>query len=412
MTNRSALKAAGRKFRTHRMSRRVQNIAVSAIKEMMLLSSEMENPLLLAQGIPAEDTPKHIKQAIKKAVNGPRASKYSLLSGMKETREAVVKRYKRSYGVDFDADLNIGITAGGMEACMISCLATIDPGDEVILIAPCFSSHIEQILTCEGVPVFVNCDEKNGWKLDLNAVEAAITAKTKMILVTNPSNPTGAVFPEEQVRALCGLALKNDLFILADETYDFLTYDNVPFFSFCQVPEIRKNLLLTGSSSKEYRMTGYRLGWVITENDILNQLFKLHDATTVCACVASQFGLIAAINGPQDCVTELKKGMQERRSLICERLNRIPHLFRYYSKPEGAYYILPEIVFPQKDSIQAAFEIQKATNVVTVPGVAFSPIGEGHIRMSFGGGAARGPKGNNLINQAFDKLEEWGIIYK
>jgi aminotransferase len=150
---------------------------------------------------------------------------------------------------------------------------------------------------------------------------------------------------------------------------------------------------------------------MICENDILNQLFKLHDATTVCACVASQFGLIAAVNGPQDSVTELIKNMQERRDLICERLDRVPHLFKYHKKPLGAYYILPEIVFPQKDSIQAAFEIQKATNVVTVPGIAFSPIGEGYIRMSFGGGAARGPKGKDLINGAFDTLETWGKKY-
>lgn len=408
MTNRSALKAAGHEFRKHRMSNRVNNMEVSTIKEMMLLASKLESPLLLAQGIPAEDTPEYIKKAIIEAINSHKAAKYTVLSGMQEVREAVATRYKRKYNVEFDPDLNIGITAGAMEACMISCMATIDPGEEVIMISPCFSSHVEEVLACEGKPVFVNTDEKNGWILDISAVKRAITRKTKAIIITNPCNPTGALFPENQIKELAAIALEYDLFIIADETYDFLVYDNQPFFSFAQVPSIHKNLLLVGSSSKEYCMTGYRIGWVIAANDVLNQLFKLHDATTICACTASQFGLTAAINGPQDSVKELVANMQERRDLICERIARVPHLFRYYKKPQGAYYILPEIVFEHENSLKAAMDIQKATGVVTVPGGAFSPAGENHIRMSFGGGTARGPKGKDLINEAFDKLEEWG----
>jgi aminotransferase len=257
----------------------------------------------------------------------------------------------------------------------------------------------------------VNTDEKKGWILDLDAVKKAITKKTKAILITNPSNPTGAVYPENQIREIAKLALKYGFFIIADETYDFLTYDNTPFFSFCQIPDIRNQLIMIGSSSKQYRMTGYRLGWVVAEKYIMEQLMKLHDATTACACVASQFGFIAAINGPQQCVKELIKNMQERRDLICKRLDRIPHIFRYHKKPLGAYYILPEIVFPHKDSLSAAMAIQKATDVVTIPGIAFGPAGEHHIRMSFGGGSAKGPIGKDLINQAFDKLEIWGKKY-
>ncbi|PIZ73809.1 aminotransferase [Candidatus Peregrinibacteria bacterium CG_4_10_14_0_2_um_filter_43_11] len=363
---------------------------------------------MMAQGIPTEDTPRHIKEAIIDAVKGPLAAKYSVLSGMQKCREAVVKRYKMKYGVEFDPDANVGITAGCMEACMISVMAIVNPGDEVIMISPCFASHMEEMLACEGIPVFVNTDEANGWILDLEAVRKAITPKTKAIFMTNPSNPTGAVFPEYQIREVCDIAREHDLFILADETYDFLVYDKEPFFSFCQVPEVHDRLMLLGSSSKEYCMTGYRLGWVVTASDILNQLFKLHDATTICACTASQFGFIAAIDGPQDSVKTLIENMEKRRNLICERLDRIPHLFRYHKKPMGAYYILPKVMFPHENSIQATFDVQKATNVVTVPGIGFGPMGEGHLRFSFGGGTTRGPKGEDLINQAFDNLEEWG----
>lgn len=412
LQNRSAMKAAGAAFRKKGMSKRIMNMITSPIKEMMLLASKMESPLLMAQGIPAEDAPGHIKQAIVEAVNGPIAAKYSVLSGMQACREAVCKRYKMKYGVTLDPDANVGITAGCMEACLISTLAIIDPGDEVIMISPCFASHMEQVMAAQGKPVFVNTDEKNGWILDLNAVKKAVTKKTKAIFITNPSNPTGALFPEEQVRELAKIALEHDLFILADETYDFLTYDGKELFSFIEIPELRKNLILVGSCSKEYCMTGYRLGWVITELDILNHLFKIHDAATVCACVASQFGAIAAINGPQECVKSLIKNMQERRDLICERLDRIPHLFRYYQKPQGAYYILAEVKFPHKNSIDAAFQLQKNTRVVSVPGIGFGPMGEHHLRFSFGGGTARGPKGSDLINQAFDEMEQWGKQFK
>lgn len=407
--NRSALSAAGgHQLRKEGISKRALNIEVSAIKEMMLLASKLESPLLMAQGIPAEDTPRHIKDAIIDAINGTVAAKYSALSGMQACREAVRDRYQRKYNVSFDPDKEIAVTAGAMEGCMISCLATINPGDEVILMAPTFASHIEQVLACQGVPVFVETDEENGWILDLDKLKAAITSKTKMMIVTNPNNPTGALFPEDQVRAMADLAIKNNIFILADETYDFLTYDDQDFFSFCQIPEVKPHLILCASSSKEYSMTGYRLGWVIAPSDVLNHLLKFHDATTVCACVASQFGYIAAINGPQDCVENLVKGMQERRDLICERLDKVPHLFHYYQKPQGAYYILPEIKFPHEDSVKAALQVQQETNVVMVPGIAFGSNGKGHMRLSFGGGASRGPKGKELINQAFDALEDWG----
>lgn len=408
MENRSALSAAGAAFREEGMSSRVKNIVTSPIKEMMLLAAKTEEPYYLAQGIPAEDCAPHIKAAMVEAVNGPVASKYSLLSGMQECRDAVAKRYKDKYNVEIDPNTEIGITAGCMEACMISVMSIVNPGDEVIIIAPDFASHIEEVLAAEGVPVYVNTKEEEGWLLNLDEVEAAITDKTKAIFVTNPNNPTGAVFPEEQVRGLCNIALKHNLFIIADETYDYLTYEDTQLFSFSQVPEIRKNLFLTCSASKEYNMTGYRLGWVITAPDILTHLFKLHDATTVCACVVSQFGFIAAVNGPQDSVKEAVAELAERRKLICERIDRIPHLFSYQQKPMGAYYILPKIIFPHENSVEATLRILKETGVVTVPGIAFGPSAENHLRFSFAGGATRGPIGNDLINQAFDKLEAWG----
>ena len=225
------------------ISRRVQNIPTSPIKEMMVLASRIKEPLMLAHGIPAEDTPDHIKNAVIEAVSGRSASKYSVLSGMYECRKAVAVRYKRMYGVNFNPDNEICITAGGMEACMISFMALVNPGDEVIMIAPTFSSHIEEVLACEGKPVFVKTDEKQGWTLDLDALKKAITKKTKAILITNPSNPTGAVYNENQIREIAKLSLKYGFFIIADETYDFLTYDRIPFFSFSQRPEIKNQLL-------------------------------------------------------------------------------------------------------------------------------------------------------------------------
>jgi aminotransferase len=396
----SVLEKAGKKFRKEGMSQRVQNIIMSPIKEMMVLAAEKENTISLAQGIPSTDTPQHIKDAACEAIQGSVAGKYCLLYGIQELREKLAERLKEQRGAQIEPLKEICITAGAMEALAAISLTIINPGDEIILLSPVYSPMIENARLCGGKPIFVDLNEEEGWSLNLEKLEKTITEKTKAIIFSNPMNPSGSVLNEEELKKIAELAVKNNIFIIADETYNFLVYDNLPYYSLISMPDLRKNLISIGSFSKNYAMTGYRCGYVITEEGIINQMAKIHDALVVCGPVVSQFAALAALKGSQDCVREMKEDMQEKRDLMCQRLDKLSSVFSYV-KPKGAYYIMAKILKQNVgNSFDFAVELLNNTGVVTVPGGAFGPLGEKYLRFSFGGS-------REAINGAFDRLDEY-----
>lgn len=396
----SVLEKAGKKFRTEQMSDRVQNIIMSPIKEMMVLASEKKGTISLAQGIPSMDTPQHIKDAACKAIQGSVAGKYCLLYGIKELRKQLAKTLKKQKGAQINPLKEICITAGAMESLAAIALSIINPDDEIILLSPVYSPMIEHVRLCGGKPVFVNLNEEKGWSLDLKNLKKAITKKTKAIIFSNPMNPTGAMLSKKELKKIAQIAIENNIFIIADETYNFLVYDNLSYFSLISMPELKNNLISIGSFSKNYAMTGYRCGYVIAEEGVINQMAKIHDALVVCGPVVSQFAALAALEGPQDCVKKMKKDMQEKRDFMCQRLDKLSSVFSYV-KPKGAYYIMAKILKPDfGNSFDFAMEILNNTGVVTVPGGAFGPLGEKYIRFSFGGS-------REAINGAFDRLDEY-----
>lgn len=395
----SVLEKAGKKFRAEGMSDRVQNIIMSPIKEMMVLASEKENTVSLAQGVPSTDTPKHIKDAACAAIQGSVAGKYSMLYGIKELREALAIRLNEQRNANIEPLKEICITAGAMESLAAIALTIINPDDEVILLSPVYSPMIEHVRLCGGKPVFVNLNEEEEWGIDLEKLESAITKKTKTIIFSNPMNPTGAVLSEDELKQIAKIAVKNNVFIISDETYNFLVYDGLPYFSLISMPDLKKNLISIGSFSKNYAMTGYRCGYVVAEEGIINQMSKIHDGLVVCAPVVSQFAALAALRGPQDCAKEMKEDMQSKRDLMCERLDRLSSVFSYI-KPKGAYYIMAKILKPAESSFDFAIDLLNNTGVVTVPGGAFGPLGDKYLRFSFGGS-------REAINEAFDRMERY-----
>jgi aminotransferase len=274
----------------------------------------------------------------------------------------------------------------------------VDRGDEVILPSPNYASHIEQVLLAEGVPVFVPLHEAD-WQLDGEGIRAAITPRTKAIILCNPHNPTGANFAEADLRMVADLAVANDLFIICDETYDFLVYDGHSPFSLTTLPELAERVIATFSFSKKYAMTGWRVGYVYAAESILDQIMKIHDAVAICAPSLSQYAALAALQGPQDCVAEISAALQQRRDLVCDRLDRLADFFDYV-KPQGAYYLMARYKMPQVDSMTFALRLLHEARVITIPGAAFGPTGENHIRISFGGAESE-------INDAFDRITGW-----
>ncbi|MFH1565521.1 MAG: pyridoxal phosphate-dependent aminotransferase [bacterium] len=396
----SVLEKAGKKFRSEGMSDRVKNIIMSPIKEMMVLAAEKENTVSLAQGIPSMDTPQHIKDAACAAIQGSVAGKYCLLYGIKELREELAKRLREQRNADIEPLKEICITAGAMESLAAIALTIINSNDEVILLSPVYSPMIEHVRLCGGKPVFIDLKEEEGWGIDLEKLEKAITEKTKAIIFSNPMNPTGAVLSEEELKQIAELVIKNNIFIISDETYNFLVYDGLPYFSLLSMPELKNNLISIGSFSKNYAMTGYRCGYVVAEEGIINQMAKIHDALVVCGPVVSQFAALAALKGPQDCAREMKEDMQAKRDLMCARLDKLSSVFSY-AKPKGAYYIMAKILKPNVgNSFDFAIDLLNNTGVVTVPGGAFGPLGEKYLRFSFGGS-------REVINEAFDRMEKY-----
>ncbi|HEY9778519.1 MAG TPA: pyridoxal phosphate-dependent aminotransferase [Planktothrix sp.] len=392
---------------TVRFSQRVKQITMSAIKQMPILASKVGGCVSLGQGIPSFGTPDFIRDAIIKELSENDAiGKYSIQPGVPALIQALAEDLRRSKKAQIDdPQSELFISCGGMEALAAAMTVIVERGDEVILPTPTYSSHIEQILFAEGVPRFVPALEHDNWRLDIDGFRKAITPKTKAIVLCNPVNPTGAVFPESDMRAIAQLVVEKDIYLILDEAYDFLLYDETPYFSLLSIPELKKHLISCGSFSKRFCMTGWRVGYMLAPPAVIRQGLKVHDAFAICAPTISQYAALAALratngkDGQGDrFVAKLIATLQSRRELVCERLDRLAHVFSY-TKPKGGYYVFPK--YEGEDaSVDFAVRILNEARVITIPGGAFGPAGEHHIRISFGGAEAE-------LNESFDRLDRF-----
>lgn len=411
MRSRSAIAAAGKKFRTKNISKRVRQIVISPIKEMSILAdieAEKKGPKIISfgQGIPHFDTPPNIKRGMLKALREPDTAKYTLEPGITELRELIAKDLTRRKGIKKIKPKKEVMVSGGCQEAVACALATvIDPGDHVLLPEPAFASHIEQILQWGGKPIFVPLNEIKNWKLETKELEKRITKRTKAILFSNPSNPTGAIFGKKEINELAKFAKRKNLIIITDETYDFLTYDGVKHFSPASIPSVRDRVILCGSFSKKYAMTGYRVGYAFAEEGIIDHMLKVHDALQICAPAISQKGAIAALRGSQISVRESVKKLKKNREIMCRELDKLFEFFDY-QKPMGAYYIMVKINPDalrgrgKMNSFKLALKILREARVITIPGAAFGPSGEKHLRFSFAGQPGE-------IKEGFKRLKNW-----
>ncbi|HOD78371.1 MAG TPA: pyridoxal phosphate-dependent aminotransferase [Syntrophorhabdus sp.] len=410
MDDRSVYKSIGREEDLKGISRRVSQISVSAIKQMPVLAREVAGAVSLGQGIPSFGTPAFITKVISEALTKDEwIGKYSLQPGLPELKHEIARYLRWKKGISVDAETELFVSCGAMEALAAGIATVVDRGDEVLIPTPNYASHIEQVLFAEGIPVFVPLLEEQGWRLDVEGFRKAITKKTRAIIICNPMNPTGAVFSKEDLLAVAQLALEKDLFVIADEAYDFLIYDNHEYLSCASIPELKNRLIGAFSFSKMYCMTGWRVGFMYASSKIINQALKVHDAFAICAPTVSQCAALAALratngkDGPGDnFIKNLVHALGQRRELTCARLDRLKSLFSYQI-PRGAYYVFPKIVGSKINSMELAIRLLYEARVISIPGNGFGPSGEGHIRFSFGGT-------EDEINTAFDRIEEWAQI--
>lgn len=384
-----------------KLASRVLRIEDSAIRKMMVAGSKVKGAISLAQGIPDTKTPLYIRKGITELLKeNDKVGKYSLGSGLPELRQIVADMVSKKGGFAVDPDKHVCITAGAIEALAITISSIVEKDDEVVLFDPGYPSYIPQVMFAGGTPVLVPLQADNEWKIDVEKLRAAVTPKTKVLIVCNPSNPTGMVMGKEELDAIAALAAKHGFFVIADLTYEFLVYDNGTIPSLLTYPEIRDRLIVCYSFSKEFSMTGWRLGYLYAPEKVLEQALKVHDEFLLCAPTPSQYAaLIALTKKPNDDPEGVHAEMIAKRDLICERLNRLSDLFSY-TKPRGAYYILARYKKPSIDSWEFAMRMLNEAKVIVIPGVACGSRGEGHVRFSYGASKEK-------LNEAFDRIEQW-----
>ncbi|MEW5721504.1 MAG: aminotransferase class I/II-fold pyridoxal phosphate-dependent enzyme [Thermodesulfobacteriota bacterium] len=397
---RSVLEAAGHKFRTKGISPRVTGISISAIKEMPILAQQVPGAVSLGQGIPSFRTPAHIRAAVARALEGEDwIGKYSLQPGWPRLKEAVAASLGRDMDIAVNPATEVFISTGSMEALFAAMMAVVEPGGEVIMTAPNYASHVEQVLLAGGTVQWAPLIEENGWRLDLDAVRRAVGPKTRAVILCNPLNPTGTVFSEAEVRGLAEICLEKDIFLISDEAYNHMVYGRERPFSAVRLPELKDHLIACFSFSKKYAVTGWRVGYMYASAGVIDQCLKVHDAVSISAPTISQVAALAALEGPQDCVAEMVAELGARRDLMCRRLDELAPAFTY-QKPEGAYYVFVRFNFPDMGSNDLALKLLFEARVITIPGQAFGPNGDRFIRLSFGGTREE-------INLAFDRIAEW-----
>lgn len=295
----------------------------------------------LSAGEPDFDTPEHVRDAAKAAIDAGH-TRYTAVDGTPSLKRAIVDKFARENGLDY-APSQITVGTGGKQILFNALMATLDDGDEVIVPAPYWVSYPDMVLLAGGVPVIVECPQADGFRLTPEALEAAITPRTKWLILNSPSNPSGAGYDRGQMRALCDVLLRHpQVWVLADDIYEHLVFDGFEFCTPAQVePALKDRVLTMNGVSKSYAMTGWRIGYGAAPEPLIKAMAKLQSQSTSNPCSVSQYAAEAALTGPQDYVRDSRAVFQRRRDLVVAGLNACPGLD--CPVPQGAFYVYPSM---------------------------------------------------------------------
>ena len=346
-------------------------------------------------GEPDFDTPAHIKQACVAAVNAG-FTKYTPSSGILELRQAIAEKFKTDNHLDYAAG-QIVVSNGAKHSCLNAILACVGPGDEVIIPAPYWLSYPEMVRIAGGDPVIVSTKQENGWKMTAEEFESAMSPRTKMVILNSPGNPTGAVYTEDELRAIGDVALGEDILILSDEIYEKLIYDDTRHVSIASLSKDLYHLTITVNGfSKSYAMTGWRLGYLGAPEQIAKAIDAIQSHSTSGCTSFAQKGALAALKGDQQAVEDMRMEFDLRRQYMVNRLKNIPRLS--LAVPQGAFYILANISGLGLNSNNFADRLLSKHHVAVVPGVA---VGDDRtVRLSYATSL-------DIIKKGLDRFEEF-----
>ncbi|MEY2698789.1 MAG: hypothetical protein RL720_745 [Actinomycetota bacterium] len=393
-----------------RISSRISAIAESATLKVDAKAKSLQaagRPVIsYAAGEPDFPTPAHIVDAALVAVKDPKNHRYTPAAGLPELRQAIADKTKRDSGWAVDASQVI-VTNGGKQAVYQAFATLVDPGDEVLVPTPYWTTYPEAIKLAGGVQVDVFAGADQGYKVTVEQLEAARTDKTKILLFVSPSNPTGAVYSPKETKAIGEWADKHGLWVIADEIYQNLTYDGMKAISIVEaVPALQDRTILVNGVAKTYAMTGWRLGWMVGPADAIKAAANLQSHLSSNVSNISQRAALAALTGPQQPVTEMREAFDRRRKLIVEELRKIPGF--EVPMPEGAFYVYCDVTgllnkewdgVTPTNTLELADLILDKAEVAAVPGEAFGP--SGYLRFSYALGDAQLLEGVQRLQKLF-----------
>ncbi|MBH0157236.1 aminotransferase [Fictibacillus sp. 5RED26] len=360
------------------LSNTVQSIQPSGIRRFFDLASSMENVISLGVGEPDFVTPWNVIEASYHSLEQGYTA-YTANAGLFELRKEISRYMKRRFGVMYSTEDEIIVTVGASQAIDIALRAVLNPGEEVIVVEPSFVSYAPTVTLAGGVPVPVNTYSEDDFKLQPEQIEAAITDKTKVLMLCSPNNPTGTVLSKSDLERIAEVVEKHDLLVISDEIYAELTYDE-PYTSFPAVKNMRDRTILISGFSKAFAMTGWRLGFACGPKVILQAMLKIHQYTMMCApTMAQHAALEALVNGQRD-VVKMKESYRQRRSLVIHALEEMGLSCHV---PGGAFYVFPSIEKTGLSSEEFAEQLLMKEQVAVVPGSVFGESGEGHVRCSY-----------------------------
>jgi aminotransferase len=368
----------------HWEARRMGAIPFSGIRKIFQAAVELEREgkkvIHLEVGRPDFDTPQHIKEAAKQALDEGFVH-YTSNYGAPELRDAIAGKLLKENGIQVDPENEIVVTVGANEAILMTMLALLDPGDEVLIPDPIWLHYFYCAQLAEAKPVHVPLSGENKFQFDPADLERAITPKAKMIVVNSPHNPTGAVLSKETLEAIARIAIEHDLLVISDEIYEKIIYDGAQHHSLASLPGMADRTLTVNGFSKAYSMTGWRLGYVAARKNLIDSLIRVHQYSATCATSFAQKGAVAAYRASQDCVREMVSEFDRRRKFLVEALENMEGVSCV--RPEGAFYVFPSVKELGVDDEKLASYLLHEANVALVPGSAFGEFGRGYLRLSY-----------------------------
>lgn len=357
-----------------------KSVQPSLTRKLFNMAKGYDDVIDFTLGDPDVATPQAVKDAGCAAIQQGK-TRYSQNAGLLELRQSIASHYERTEGFSYDPQSEIIVTVGAMEGLYLSLLSLINPGDEVIIPAPYYVNYVQMVNMCHGVPVVVDNPDVGELRFRVEDVESSITERTKAIIINTPSNPSGRVIPQSTIKALAYLAKKHDLVVISDEVYKCLMYDGATFRSIVAIGGMRERTVLVNSLSKEFCMTGWRVGYVLAPQELIATMTKLQENVCACAPLPSQYAAIEALSGREDYSANMVSTFTRRRNVLVEGIQKIKGL--QCTPPEATFYLMVDISATGMRSEDFAIALLQSQHVAVVPGIAYGKSCDHYVRMAF-----------------------------